>query len=244
VCDAAYGLSIARGSFTFSRGAWTHVSQTVVLNSPGEQDGVFILEVNGDVAIDLSDVFYGDRPREPDYFPTPSCNPNLQLDDGCGWLGSLLGGPIKSRPGFRDDGTPSRGLSTAQAPLDSSTGIATSVWCDTLDANAPTDGPSQQGALEDGDDICNINDDCPPPAACTQKTGHPVGFQGIFFRHVLSKPRDVITLTPILGPRFWHLVRFFGDTTRTSLRRKTSLFGLRILRFISTIPDDKVHVQI
>jgi hypothetical protein len=194
------------------------VSRTIVLNSPSEQDGVFVLEVNGDVAIDLSDVFYGDRPREPDNFPTPSCNPNLQLDNGCGWLGSLLGGPIKSRPGFRDDGTPSRGLSTTQASLDSSTGIATSVSCDTLDANAPTDASVQQGALEDEDDMCSINDDCRPPVVGTQKTGHFVGFQGIFFRHVLSASREVITLTPILGPCFWHLVRFLGDTTRTSLR--------------------------
>lgn len=182
MCDTAYGLSIARGSFKFSRGAWTHVSQTVVLNRPGEHDGVFVLKVNGKVAIDRSDVFYSDRPREPDYFPIPSCDPNLQLDDGCGWLGSLLSGPIKSRLELRDDGTPRRGLST-QAPLDSSTGIVTSASCDRPDANRLTDAPAQRGALEDEDDICN--DDCPPPAAGTQKTGHTVGFQGVFFRHVL-----------------------------------------------------------
>ncbi|KAH9992477.1 hypothetical protein BJV77DRAFT_1060463 [Russula vinacea] len=33
--------------FRVLKGAWTHVSQTVVLNSPGVQDGNFLLEVNG-----------------------------------------------------------------------------------------------------------------------------------------------------------------------------------------------------
>ena len=112
MCDAAYGLSIARGSFEFSEGAWTHVSQTVVLNSPGEQDGGFVLKVNGNVAINRSDVFYRDRPQEPDFILIPSCDPNLQPDNGWGPLGSLLGGLFKSRLGFLDDGTPSRELSS------------------------------------------------------------------------------------------------------------------------------------
>ncbi|KAJ2927109.1 hypothetical protein H1R20_g9991, partial [Candolleomyces eurysporus] len=41
VCDAAYGFSIGRGSFTWAAGAWTTVVQTVVLNTPGKQDGFF-----------------------------------------------------------------------------------------------------------------------------------------------------------------------------------------------------------
>ncbi|RXW21812.1 hypothetical protein EST38_g4031 [Candolleomyces aberdarensis] len=41
VCDAAYGFSIGRGSFTWAAGAWTTVVQTVVLNTPGKQDGSF-----------------------------------------------------------------------------------------------------------------------------------------------------------------------------------------------------------
>ncbi|KAJ2911457.1 hypothetical protein MD484_g8960, partial [Candolleomyces efflorescens] len=44
VCDAAYGFSIGRGSFTWAAGAWTTVVQTVVLNTPGKQDGFFKLE--------------------------------------------------------------------------------------------------------------------------------------------------------------------------------------------------------
>ncbi|KAI0255311.1 hypothetical protein BJV78DRAFT_1119893 [Lactifluus subvellereus] len=60
VCDTTYGLSIARGSFEFSLGSWTHVSQTVVLNSPGVQDGGFLLEVDGKAVIDRADVLYRD----------------------------------------------------------------------------------------------------------------------------------------------------------------------------------------
>ncbi|OCH88244.1 hypothetical protein OBBRIDRAFT_780506 [Obba rivulosa] len=60
VCDADYGLSVGRGSFHFAAGNWTHVRQTVSLNTPGQQDGGFVLEVNGEVVIDRSDVFYRD----------------------------------------------------------------------------------------------------------------------------------------------------------------------------------------
>ncbi|KAH9977048.1 hypothetical protein BGW80DRAFT_1166751 [Lactifluus volemus] len=60
VCHQTYGFSIARGSFKFSAGSWTYVSQTVVLNTPGYPDGGFHLEVDGKVAIDLTEVFYRD----------------------------------------------------------------------------------------------------------------------------------------------------------------------------------------
>lgn len=58
VCNADYGLSIGRGSFSFTPGAWTHVKQIIALNTPGLQDGGFYLEVNGKQALQLSDVFY------------------------------------------------------------------------------------------------------------------------------------------------------------------------------------------
>ena len=235
MCDATYGLSIARGSFKFSRGAWTHVSQTVVLNSPGEQDGVFVLKVDGNVTINRSDVFYGDRPQEPDFAPTPSCDPDPQPDNGWGLLGPLLGGLTKSRIRFLDDGTPSGRLSS-QAPLDP---LTTSASCDTTDADAPTDAPAQQEELEDQDDICN--DDCPDTNGTQEPSDPiiPIGFQGVFFRHVLSmSSRSGITLTLYFGSFFfWLLVLFLVDTIRNSLRRKTSLFGLRILRFISMMSE-------
>jgi hypothetical protein len=60
VCESSYGLSIARGSFSFTPGAWTDVKQTVYLNTPGQQDGAFLLEVNGKFVIDRKDVYYRD----------------------------------------------------------------------------------------------------------------------------------------------------------------------------------------
>lgn len=82
MCDAAYGFSIGRGSFRYKSGGWTHLRQIVTLNTPGKQDGVFILDVNGTRIIDRSDVFYRDVPPVPSKKnPAPT-----------GVLGSLLGG--------------------------------------------------------------------------------------------------------------------------------------------------------
>ncbi|KAI0315643.1 hypothetical protein OF83DRAFT_1029092, partial [Amylostereum chailletii] len=53
-----YGLSIARGSFSYTPGAWTHLRQTVALNTPGKQDGGFRLEVDDKPVIDRWDVYY------------------------------------------------------------------------------------------------------------------------------------------------------------------------------------------
>ncbi|KJA21033.1 polysaccharide lyase family 14 protein [Hypholoma sublateritium FD-334 SS-4] len=58
VCDAAYGLSVGRGTFQWTAGAWTKVEQTVILNTPGQQDGTFVLLVNGERKIARNDVFY------------------------------------------------------------------------------------------------------------------------------------------------------------------------------------------
>ncbi|PPQ69530.1 hypothetical protein CVT26_001788 [Gymnopilus dilepis] len=70
VCDAAYGLSIGRGSFKWKPGAWTTVKQTVYLNTPGEQDGVFALDVDGERTIYREDVFYREdmRPWSSTFF--------------------------------------------------------------------------------------------------------------------------------------------------------------------------------
>ncbi|KZP13818.1 polysaccharide lyase family 14 protein [Athelia psychrophila] len=84
VCDAAYGFSIGRGSFRYTAGGWTHLRQIVTLNTPGKQDGVFILDVNGTRIIDRSDVFYRDVPPPP---ASKSKNPVPT-----GLLGPLLGG--------------------------------------------------------------------------------------------------------------------------------------------------------
>ncbi|KAJ7084832.1 hypothetical protein B0H15DRAFT_783570 [Mycena belliarum] len=62
VCDAAYGFSVGRGAFAFRAGGWTTLVQTVRLNTPGRQDGGFVLEVDGRVVIRREDVFYRDGP--------------------------------------------------------------------------------------------------------------------------------------------------------------------------------------
>ncbi|KAJ3805867.1 hypothetical protein F5876DRAFT_81302 [Lentinula aff. lateritia] len=75
VCDADYGLSIGRGSFVFAPGSWTHVRQTVTLNTPGQQDGCFTLEVNGNTVIDRNDVYYRGAPLSSS--PTSSVPSNV-----------------------------------------------------------------------------------------------------------------------------------------------------------------------
>ncbi|KAI9570784.1 hypothetical protein HD554DRAFT_2018015 [Boletus coccyginus] len=60
VCDATYGFSIGRGAFNFTAGDWTHLEQNVVLNTPGQNDGVFTLFVDGRPMINRTDVFYRD----------------------------------------------------------------------------------------------------------------------------------------------------------------------------------------
>ncbi|KAG7086403.1 hypothetical protein E1B28_002358 [Marasmius oreades] len=60
VCESTYGISIGRGTFLFQRGKWTYVSQTATLNTPGQQDGCFTLDVNGERVIDRKDIFYRD----------------------------------------------------------------------------------------------------------------------------------------------------------------------------------------
>jgi hypothetical protein len=176
VCDQTYGFSIARGSFSFSRGAWTNVSQTVVLNTPGVQDGGFILEVDGRVAIDRTDVFYRDKPLERDHGPTPFCDPDSQGDDSL--LGPLLGGLIGPGPGIESerDGTE---VPSPRVPLDSSTGFVATIPYDTSDANAHSDSPVKPALLEDNDNLCVGSEE-----GTTQETDDPVGFEGVFFRHV------------------------------------------------------------
>ncbi|EGN96369.1 polysaccharide lyase family 14 protein, partial [Serpula lacrymans var. lacrymans S7.3] len=60
VCDAAYGFSVGRGSFNYTAGGWTKVRQNIVLNTPGRQDGVFTLDVDGKRVINRTDIFYRD----------------------------------------------------------------------------------------------------------------------------------------------------------------------------------------
>ncbi|KAI0781497.1 hypothetical protein BD413DRAFT_600822 [Trametes elegans] len=66
VCDADWGLSVGRGAFAFTPGNWTHVKQTVTLNTPGKPDGGFALDVDGKRVIDRCDVYYRGVPQAAD----------------------------------------------------------------------------------------------------------------------------------------------------------------------------------
>lgn len=120
VCDAAYGLSVGRGAFQWAPGAWTKVEQTVILNTPGKQDGTFVLLVNGERKIARNDVFYradlsggkGAVDAKPTRAPSKTTasrggakatsTATTSTDDG-GPLGPILGGIIDGL-GLRRDG--------------------------------------------------------------------------------------------------------------------------------------------
>ena len=69
-CDSVYGLSMGRGSFRWAAGGWTSVTQTVYLNTPGQQDGQFTLDVNEERVMERKDVFYRDVPLGGDPLTT------------------------------------------------------------------------------------------------------------------------------------------------------------------------------
>ncbi len=64
VCDAQYGLSIGRGSWTFALDGWTTIRQDVWLNTPGQDDGGFNIWINGQLAMSANHVRIG-RTRIP-----------------------------------------------------------------------------------------------------------------------------------------------------------------------------------
>ena len=183
-----------------------------MLNSPGVQDGSFLLEVDGNAVIDRADVLYRDVPlqRDPDSAPagaTPTHHPNSELDGNGGLLGSLLGGL-----GLTLESDGAQVLSTAQALANSS--------IDTV--------------------LCNHGDDMSPDHSPhpIQEIDEPTGFEGVFFRSVsLVSQRRVWTLTPLNR----RLALSLEGTIRSLPRQKTSLSGSRIFRFISMIPSDNLY---
>ena len=92
VCDTTYGLSVGRSSFYFTPGFWTHVKQTVVLNTPGRQDGQFRLAVNGKEVINRTDVLYRDVPPPPVTNGDDGCSSH---DDTGGLISHLLGNLVR-----------------------------------------------------------------------------------------------------------------------------------------------------
>jgi len=51
VCSTTYGDSIGRGSFTFIKGAWNKIQQTITLNTLGHKNGKIQVKFNGNQVI-------------------------------------------------------------------------------------------------------------------------------------------------------------------------------------------------
>ena len=56
MCNPAFGVSVGRGSYTFSTGKWTDLSQTITLNTPGQLNGKLLVVVDGKQAITFEKV--------------------------------------------------------------------------------------------------------------------------------------------------------------------------------------------
>jgi len=60
VCDATYGISVNRGSFTFTTGGWTTLAERVKLNDAGQANGEIELFVDGNSVINVSGIIMRD----------------------------------------------------------------------------------------------------------------------------------------------------------------------------------------
>jgi len=138
-------------------------------------------------------VFYRDEPRERDPSSVPLCDSNSQADDGL--LGPLLGELIGPDLGSKPDGTE---VFSPRAPLDSSTSFAATVPYDTSDTNAQGDSPVKPEPLELNDHLCVSSAE-----GTSQGTDEPIGFQGVFFRHVPSELLLDQTVTLYFGPQYF-----------------------------------------
>lgn len=58
ICNPEYGDSLARGSFSFDRGAWNTVTLYLQPNTPGKQNGGIKLWHNGVKALDYSGIMW------------------------------------------------------------------------------------------------------------------------------------------------------------------------------------------
>jgi hypothetical protein len=137
-------------------------------HSPGVPDGCFLLEVDGKVVIDRTDVFYRDVPPPRDLNFTPAGAIPAQLDCDGGLSASLLGGLSGSGLVLEKDGV--QMLSVAQADF-SSISISP-VPCDPGTV-------AGQGSAESGG---HIYADHGPRSV--QEKDEPIGFKGVFFRYV------------------------------------------------------------
>ncbi|EJD54658.1 hypothetical protein AURDEDRAFT_110207 [Auricularia subglabra TFB-10046 SS5] len=63
VIDGSFGVSVARGAFTFATGAWTVVAERVKLNTVGQTDGELELFVNGESVIHATNLQIRTKPE-------------------------------------------------------------------------------------------------------------------------------------------------------------------------------------
>lgn len=161
VCNDEFGLSIGRGSFYFARGKWTNIRQTVGLNTPGKTDGLFVLFVNGELILNITDVLYRDS--------VPASAPEKKKRDGLlgGILPSILG-PVGSIIG---------------APTPTNTDKPSLTHTTSRVAPSPTHKPAPPDDGDDGDDGGDGDDNgtssSPAPSPTPEK---PLQFSGVFFR--------------------------------------------------------------
>ena len=64
-CNPIYGSSLGRGAFSFVRGAWTEVSQTITLNTWGKIDGKLSVSCNGKEVIAFDRVSWQTQAKVP-----------------------------------------------------------------------------------------------------------------------------------------------------------------------------------
>lgn len=202
-CDAAYGLSVGRGSFKFSQGAWTNVRQTVTLNTPGQQDGCFTLDVDGKRVIDRSDVFYRDTTAtsttsaRPGSSSTKSSTNNKQATTTHSIAAGASQSPASAAPS-------SGGLFGPGGLLG---GILRRSWV--VDGNVNAGEPKQQTldlAVDTDPDSATDDSGSDTFVLGNALQGHsaePTRFEGLFFRYVcLSHAYDTPLLTEFYSTFF------------------------------------------
>jgi hypothetical protein len=64
-CNPVYGSSIGRGAFTFAKGVWSSISQTITLNNMGESNGKLSVSYNGKQVIAFNQVVWQSKAKIP-----------------------------------------------------------------------------------------------------------------------------------------------------------------------------------
>ncbi|KAI8582356.1 hypothetical protein K450DRAFT_171083, partial [Umbelopsis ramanniana AG] len=60
ICNAEYGYSFGRGSFSWKTKAWNTITQTIRLNTVGKRDGMVALELDGRTVYEMNSLLYRD----------------------------------------------------------------------------------------------------------------------------------------------------------------------------------------